>query len=99
MREKMKQFSKVVYTALTLAVCLLAVVNALPVLAESAVEEPHTVPAAGDEEQISANEEDINAGKCINVGLEFELIEPRSVNKCNLACTEVCISACSSPRH
>lgn len=61
----MKQFSKVVYTALTLAVYLLGVVNALPVLAESAVEEPHTVPAAGDEEQSSANEEDINGGKCI----------------------------------
>lgn len=59
----MKHFSEVVYAALTLAVCLLAVVNALPPALLEAVEEPHAIP--GDGEQSSANEEDINDGKCI----------------------------------
>lgn len=59
----MKHFSEVVYAALTLAVCLLAVVNALPPALLEAVEEPHAIP--GDGEQSSANEEDINGGKWI----------------------------------
>lgn len=59
----MKRFSKVVYIVLILAVCLLAVVNALQAALVGAVEEPHAT--RGDGEQSSANEEDINGGKCI----------------------------------